>query len=60
MARFEIWGPATGSSLIVIERDRYSRVRIRAATDFGEANCGFNDEQARRIRDALNAILGDS
>lgn len=55
----EIWGPASGSSRVVIDRDAHNRVRLRASTDFGEANCGFTDEQARRIRDGLNEILGE-
>lgn len=56
--RYEIWGPATGSSHIVIERNQHGQIVFRSTTDFGETNCGFTDEQVLKIRDALNCLLG--
>lgn len=56
---YEIWGPATGSTLIEVEPLFDSRVRLTISTDFGKAGGVLNKEGVKKLQDALNEILKD-
>lgn len=58
--RYDIWGPSTGSSFIRVSRHEVShRVTMRCTTDFGDATIVLHDEAVRKLRDALNELLGE-